>query len=462
MAGFQSTTGLPSVVYADNIDFSGSDNPTAQITTNGQLIIGDSGGYPKIATPSDGTNISWTLGAGTIQPNITGQISVANGGTGLATLTDHSVLVGSGVGAITPIVVGATGELLCGVTGADPDFAQSSDGDFTFTSATATTNRTLTISNTDNTAASSPAHLQVTVGGATNTGDPYTNYLVTGAGTFSTGIDNSSTGDLFKITDGASPSAGNELLEMYSANTTANFHYNLLANVRTRIGENVAFEVRNLDDTDTSSHAILEAACAYGGGSPQLALVEVGEHDWKIINDVTDSGTLKFVVDDTGSPLTLLEISYTGIITVKDAYSLPIVDGNADEVLTTDGSGTVTWQAAGGGGGITYASTTVNATIVAGEGYIADKATLLTMTLPASPAINDKFGIINNNIAVGWRIAQNANQAIRWGNQISATGVGGYIESRSLGDNMELVCTVAGASARWQVIQSQGNAWIET
>lgn len=50
-------------------------------------------------------------------------VTVPNGGTGLITITDHAVMVGSGVAAVTPIGPGATGTVLKGVTGADPSFA---------------------------------------------------------------------------------------------------------------------------------------------------------------------------------------------------------------------------------------------------------------------------------------------------------------------------------------------------
>lgn len=49
-------------------------------------------------------------------------LTVARGGSGAATLTDHGVLVGSGTGAITPLSVGATGSLLQGTSGSDPAF----------------------------------------------------------------------------------------------------------------------------------------------------------------------------------------------------------------------------------------------------------------------------------------------------------------------------------------------------
>jgi len=90
------------------------------------------------------------------------------------------------------------------------------DGDMICSGPTAAGNRNITVANTDNTATASNACMCVSVGGATSTGDPYTNYLVTGAGTYSVGIDNSDS-DNFKITSGATPSAGIDLFTMTSA-----------------------------------------------------------------------------------------------------------------------------------------------------------------------------------------------------------------------------------------------------
>jgi len=59
----------------------------------------------------------------------TGTLGVDQGGTGITTLTDHGVLVGSGVGAVTPLAVGTNGQVLVGSTGADPVFATITDGE---------------------------------------------------------------------------------------------------------------------------------------------------------------------------------------------------------------------------------------------------------------------------------------------------------------------------------------------
>jgi len=50
-------------------------------------------------------------------------IGVTKGGTGATTLTEHSILVGSSTGAITPITAGTNGQVLLCDTGGDPAFA---------------------------------------------------------------------------------------------------------------------------------------------------------------------------------------------------------------------------------------------------------------------------------------------------------------------------------------------------
>lgn len=61
MAGFDNN-----VMYADNVDFTGSADPSAKMTANGQLIIGKTGSNPQINTLTAGTGINITNGPGTI------------------------------------------------------------------------------------------------------------------------------------------------------------------------------------------------------------------------------------------------------------------------------------------------------------------------------------------------------------------------------------------------------------
>lgn len=92
--------------------------------TNGQLIIGSTGAVPSVATLTGTANeIDITNAAGSITIGIVNPLIVAKGGIGIATLTDHGILLGSGTGAITPLGVASNGQIPIGSAGADPVLA---------------------------------------------------------------------------------------------------------------------------------------------------------------------------------------------------------------------------------------------------------------------------------------------------------------------------------------------------
>ena len=62
-------------------------------------------------------------GDGTVTIGIVDPLIVGKGGTGIATLTDHGILLGSGTGAITPLAAATNGQIPIGSTGADPVLA---------------------------------------------------------------------------------------------------------------------------------------------------------------------------------------------------------------------------------------------------------------------------------------------------------------------------------------------------
>ena len=104
---------------------SGTDAVTALgVATNGQLPIGSTGADPTLATITGTANeIEITNGAGSITIGLVDPLIVAKGGTGAATLTDHSLLVGSGTDAVTALGAATNGQLPIGSTGADPVLA---------------------------------------------------------------------------------------------------------------------------------------------------------------------------------------------------------------------------------------------------------------------------------------------------------------------------------------------------
>ena len=74
-------------------------------------------------------------------------ITVPYGGTGATTLTDHGVLVGSGVGAITAVEPGTDGQVFLGISGDDPIF-RSLGGDIASISVAGTGPALVTLANT--------------------------------------------------------------------------------------------------------------------------------------------------------------------------------------------------------------------------------------------------------------------------------------------------------------------------
>lgn len=92
------------------------------LQTNGPITLGAT----SLTWAQFGAGTSYTEGNGIdITGNtisVDGPLSVLYGGLGVASPTDHSVLVGSGATAVTAISVGATGQVLRGVTGGDPAF----------------------------------------------------------------------------------------------------------------------------------------------------------------------------------------------------------------------------------------------------------------------------------------------------------------------------------------------------
>lgn len=86
--------------------------------------------------------------------------------------------------------------------------------------------------------------------------------------------------------------------------------------------------------------------------------------------------------------------------------------------------------------------TASSATMVADNGYVANNAGLVILTLPTTAAFGTILYIIGKG-AGGFLIAQNANQQIHVGNTASTLGNGGSIASTNQFDSIVLICTVA-------------------
>ena len=119
-------------------------------------------------------------------------------------------------------------------------------------------------------------------------------------------------------------------------------------------------------------------------------------------------------------------------------------------VCTTTGSAaTAVWTQVVSGAGMIWNEVTVTTqTMSVNNGYIANNAGLVTLTLPATSAIGSVI-YINGKGAGGWSIAQNASQLIHIGSSVSTTGVGGSVASTNRYDSMCLVCITA--NTEWAI-----------
>lgn len=97
--------------------------------------------------------------------------------------------------------------------------------------------------------------------------------------------------------------------------------------------------------------------------------------------------------------------------------------------------------------------------ISAGNAYLADNASVVTLTLPVTAALGDRFQVIGVGTG-GWKIAQNASQYIVKDVTSSTTGVVGFLESGQYRSCVEIVCTVA--NTEFEVVDSQGVSMVNT
>ncbi len=142
---------------------------------------------------------------------------------------------------------------------------------------------------------------------------------------------------------------------------------------------------------------------------------------------------------------------------------LPIGSTGADPVLATisagtgisvtNGAGTITIS--GTGGGLTWTDVTgTTQAIAVNNGYTANNAGLVTLTLPAAAVYGSLIAVVGKG-AGGWTIAQNSGQTIHFGATNTTSGATGTLSSTKQYDVVFLLCTVLNTD--FTVIDSIGN-----
>lgn len=121
-------------------------------------------------------------------------------------------------------------------------------------------------------------------------------------------------------------------------------------------------------------------------------------------------------------------------------------------ITITNASNSITIAASTGG--FTWNNVTgTSASMAVENGYGANNAGLVTLTLPVTAAQFTEIQVSGIG-AGGWTIAQNANQLIHVGSVASTTGVGGSVSSTNRYDQVTLLCVVA--NTEWAVTANFG------
>lgn len=135
------------------------------------------------------------------------------------------------------------------------------------------------------------------------------------------------------------------------------------------------------------------------------------------------------------------------------ANNINVVGSGGVTVAGNPGTSTLTISVSGSGMSWNEVLTPTQAMVV-NNGYIANNAGVVTLTLPAVAAFGDVVQVGGKG-AGGWSIAQNAGQTIHFGSLDTTTGAGGSLSSILRYDAVELICITANTD--WLVLSGLGN-----
>lgn len=138
--------------------------------------------------------------------------------------------------------------------------------------------------------------------------------------------------------------------------------------------------------------------------------------------------------------------------TGADPVAANIIAGTNISIVNSAGSITISGT---GAAGFSWNSVTgLTQPMTANNGYVANNASRITLTLPNTAAFGTQLIVVGKG-AGGWAIAQNASQSIVLSSSTTTIGAGGSLASTQAKDSIVMICTIA--DLEWTVISSIGN-----
>ena len=250
-------------------------------------------------------------------------------------------------------------------------------------------------------------------------------YIGTLPNTIPTGIVTTATGTVLTLSDTSVSNSVNVVLanqkEVRFSETSANGSNFIGVLAPASLSDNFTLTLPAVTDTlvgktttDTLTNKTLTApkigtSILDTNGNELALLTATGSavNEFTITNNATGSAPiLSATGDDTNIGITLTPKG-TGAVTL-DQLIFPTGTGTADQILTTDGAGQLSFVDNSGGTSWQAVKTTTY-TAVAGEGIFANTTSgAWTLTLPSSPTIGDEVSIVDyagtfdtNNLTVG-------------------------------------------------------------
>lgn len=163
----------------------------------------------------------------------------------------------------------------------------------------------------------------------------------------------------------------------------------------------------------------------------------------------TINATTGFRVNGAATSRKILVGDGTNMVLSTETYAVPGTSGN---VLTSDGTN---WTSAAPSGGFTWTEVTgTSQSAAVNNGYIANNAGLVTVTIPTTAAVGSIVRVTGKGAGL-WKLAQNASEIIHFGSTDTTTGTGGSITATNRYDCIEIQCIVA--DTEWVVLSSVGN-----
>ncbi len=390
------------------------------VGTGAISVAGNPGTSTLTISESGSVATTYAEDSGTATPalgvlNINGGSNITTAGAGntvsieVSGTTNHAVQLGNSTGSLTSTAVGTSGQLLVASTAANPGWVTPTAGN----GLSVTTNATTLA------------------------------YALTAPVSIANGGTNATT---MATTDGTVYFDGTRLV------TTAT---GTSGQVLTSGGAGVAPAyaspaASSISITGNSGGALTGSAFTFTGGTTGLTFAGAGTTE-------TLGGTLVVSNGGTGAATftahSILLGQGTSAVTALGAATngqIPIGSTGADPVLAaisagagisvTNGAGTISIASTGAQAWTDVTGT--SATMAVDNGYVADNAGLVTLTLPTTAAFGSVFRIVGKG-AGGWRIAQNSGQTIFFGSSTSTPGATGHIDSTLQRDCVTLVCVTA-------------------